>query len=72
MKHSLKCWLWKALWVLSVLALVVAFYEILTQKPILGLAPDLYLWTSLIFGVLAISIKHDCKDCSGCTARPQI
>ncbi|OGG45147.1 hypothetical protein A2673_02070 [Candidatus Kaiserbacteria bacterium RIFCSPHIGHO2_01_FULL_50_13] len=70
MKHTFKCWLWKGLWVLSVVALVVAFYEVLAQTPVLGIAPDLYLWSALIFGVLAISVKLDCRNCAACSVRP--
>ena len=65
-KHTLKCFLWKILWVLGFAALVIAFVEIIMQEPVLGFAPDLYLWTALILGVLAIPIKLDCADCTAC------
>lgn len=67
-KHTLKCWLWKVLWILSLAALIVAIVEIITQTPILGFSPDLYLWTALILGVLAIPVKLDCANCSTCNA----
>lgn len=66
LKHTLKCWLWKLMWLTSVVALGTAFYEVLTQAPVLGLAPDLYLWTALIVGVLAIPVKLDCQNCGAC------
>lgn len=65
-KHLLKCWLWKGLWGVSALCLILAWATVITQSPLFIFAPDLYLWTALVLGVLAISIKQDCANCSVC------
>ena len=68
-KHLIKCWLWKILWGVSVLALLLAWVSVLRGNPVWGLDPLLLLWGSLVLGVLSIPIKLDCHACNVCGVR---
>ncbi len=63
-KHF-KCWLWKILWSFAGLSLVLSWggFE---QGVVATLPVEMWLWNSLVLGVLAISVKLDCHDCSVC------
>ena len=65
-KHLLKCWLWKVLWALSALALIVAWVGVMRRTAVLNVDPLFLLWNALILGVLAIPIKLDCHSCDVC------
>jgi len=67
-KH-LKCLLWKALWGISVLSLIAAWFSL--QDTILGFNAQFWFWNGLLFGVLAIPIKLDCHSCDTCQIGPR-
>jgi hypothetical protein len=66
-KHSLKCMLWKVLWVLSLVSLAIAWVSIMRQAPVLGIDPGLLLWTGVILASLSVPVKLDCTSCGGCS-----
>ncbi len=70
--NCVKCWLWKGLWLVAVVGIILVWVSFMTQKPVLGLAPELLLWTALIAAVLAISVKLDCTSdgCKSCAVPP--
>lgn len=65
-KHLIKCWIWKGLWVLSVVAFVLAWVSVLRKAPIGQFDPLFLFWNALILGVLAVPVKLDCKTCETC------
>ena len=65
-KHLIKCWVWKGLWVLSVVAFVLAWVSVLRKAPIGQFDPLFLFWNALILGVLAVPVKLDCKACETC------
>ncbi|MBI5456154.1 hypothetical protein HY969_00240 [Candidatus Kaiserbacteria bacterium] len=69
-KHLLKCWLWKILWGLSVLAFALAWVSVLRKAPIGQFDPLFLFWNALILGVLAVPIKLDCQTCETCSVAP--
>ena len=66
-KHNIKCWLWKMLWGLGLVSLVLAWFS-LAQGEIAELDTATWFWNALVLGVLSISIKLDCHVCPGCQA----
>lgn len=69
MKHTLKCWLWKGLWLLSVVAAVLAWVGLISRSVILGIEPLAWFWTALVLAVWAIPIKLNCADCGVCSPK---
>ena len=63
-KHF-KCLLWKGLWGLGVIALVLAFFAIQSGK-VWGYDSLHWYAGALILAVLAIPIKLDCRSCTVC------
>ena len=66
MSHSLKCLLWKALWGLGAVSLVLAWLSIYQQALVFGLDPAAWYWNALGLVVLSIPIKLDCSNCGAC------
>jgi len=68
-KHF-KCLLWKALWGLGALSLVLAW---VTGKSgqVFGLDAQHLFWDALIFAALSIPIKLDCHSCDVCGIGPR-
>ena len=64
-KHS-KCLLWKGLWTLALITMILAWISNYTQGAFLGYGALVWFWTALVLGVLAIPIKLDCHDCGVC------
>jgi len=64
-KKHFKCWCWKALWGLGVLSFIFAWVAGM-QGQVLGYPNAVWFWNALVFGVLAIPIKLDCKNCGIC------
>ena len=60
-----KCRLWKALWGLSALSLILAWVAARSGS-VWGYGMEHWFWDALILGVLAIPIKLDCHSCSVC------
>ncbi len=63
-KH-LKCWLWKLLWVLGALSLVLAWVAGVNGQ-VLQLPGIVWFFNALVFGILAVPIKLDCHSCDTC------
>ncbi len=70
MRHSLKCWLWKILWVLGGASFLLGLYGAYRGDFVLALDPLVWYWNALVLVVLAIPIKLDCHDCGACVAKP--
>jgi hypothetical protein len=66
LNHHMKCWIWKKLWALSALAMIVGWVAAIQNSPILGLQGIYWFMTALVLGVLAIPIKLDCTQCGTC------
>jgi len=66
MKRHYKCWLWKILWLLSLVSFVLALVGAYGRQVVLGLEPLAWFWNALVLGVLAMPIKMDCSDCGVC------
>ena len=66
MNHHMKCRIWKKLWLLSLLALIVGWVAVIQNSPILGLQGVYWFLSALTFGVLSIPIKLDCTACGTC------
>ena len=66
MNQHWKCRIWKKLWGLSLLALIVGWVAVLQNGAILGLQGVYWFLTSLSLGLLAIPIKLDCTSCGTC------
>ena len=64
-KKHFKCLLWKLLWALSLISLVLVWVAG-ANNSVLGLPDAVWLWNSLIFGILSIPIKLDCHSCDVC------
>jgi len=60
-----KCLLWKSLWGLGVLSLLVAWLSLITDT-VLGFDAFVWFWNAVIFAALSIPIKLDCQSCSTC------
>jgi len=58
-KKHLKCRLWKVLWGLSFLSLVLAWS---------GFDGQYWMWNALVLAMLAVPIKLDCQSCKVCQA----
>lgn len=54
-------WVSVVLWVLGVVALVLAWVAVSRRGLIFGLEPLAWYWNSLIFGVLSLG-SHQCVD----------
>ena len=65
-KHLIKCWLWKAMWVLAALSFILAWVSVMRRAPIGQFDPLFLLWNALVLGVLSIPIKLDCRKCGTC------
>ena len=65
-KHLIKCWIWKAMWVLAVLSFVLAWVSVMRRAPIGQFDPLFLLWNALVLGVLSIPVKLDCRKCGTC------
>ncbi|MDP3769692.1 MAG: hypothetical protein Q8R40_02005 [bacterium] len=68
-KKHCKCLLWKGLWALGLITLILAWVSNYTQAALLGYGALAWFWTALVLGVLAIPIKLDCHDCSTCSVK---
>ena len=62
----MKCWLWKLLWLLAAVCLVLAWVAVYMKNLVLGLEPLAWYWNALVLGVLAMPIKMDCHGCGTC------
>lgn len=69
-KKHFKCYLWKILWGLGALSLVLAWGSLPTGV-IATLGTAVWFWSALILGVLSITIKMDCDNCDVCKVQPQ-
>jgi len=65
-RRHLKCLLWKGLWLISLVSLVVAWYGVGGNKVVLGLNSLGWFWNAVIFGILAVPVKLDCRACGVC------
>ena len=68
LSHSLKCLLWKVLWGLGALSLVLAWVAVYQRGLVFGLEPLAWYWNALILAALSTPVKMDCKDCGTCNA----
>ena len=66
LKQVHKCWIWKGLWVLSVLAFVLAIVASKNDAAVFGFDAAHWYWNALLFGVLSVPIKLDCQACQVC------
>ena len=66
MKQIHKCWIWKGLWVLAILAFVLALVASKNNAAVFSLDAAHWYWNALILGVLAVPIKLDCQACQVC------
>lgn len=66
MKQHYKCWIWKALWILSLASFVVALVGAYGRQAVFGLEPLAWFWNALVLGVLAVPVKLDCHNCGVC------
>ena len=64
-KQHIKCWLWKVLWALCAISLVLAWMSGINGM-MFNLPAGIWFWTALVLGVLAIPIKLDCHSCNTC------
>ena len=71
LSHSVKCLLWKVLWLAAAVSLALSWYAIWTRGVVLGLDPLAWYWNALVLAVLAIPVKLDCKDCGTCSVGGQ-
>jgi hypothetical protein len=68
-KH-IKCILWKTLWGLAFIALILAWIGARSATgTIFTLDAGLLIYTSMILGILSIPLKLDCADCPTCGKR---
>ncbi len=65
-KKHWKCHIWKVLWGLGFIAMILAWITNFMQSTIIGMGALAWFWNSLVLGVLAISIKLDCHNCDVC------
>lgn len=70
LRHSLKCWLWKILWVLGAASLVLGVWGAYQGVFVLGFDPLVWYWNALILVALSIPVKLDCHDCGVCMSKP--
>jgi len=54
-------WVAVVLWVVSVVALVLAWVAVWQRGLVLGLEPLAWYWNALIFGVLSLG-AHNCTE----------
>ena len=66
MNHSIKCLLWKGLWVLGVVSFGLGIYGAYKGSFVLNLDPLVWYWNALILVALSIPVKLDCHDCGTC------
>ncbi len=64
-KKHMKCLVWKVLWLLGAISLVLAWMAG-PNGAALTLPAPMWFWSALVLGVLAISIKLDCHACGMC------
>ena len=69
MQKHYKCLLWKVLWLLSLISLILAWYTNFSQSSIISFGALAWFWNALIFSVLAIPIKLDCHSCDVCQVK---
>ncbi len=69
MSHSLKCLLWKVLWVSGAVSLVLAWVSIYNQALVIGLDPAAWYWNALVLVALSIPVKMDCTNCGVCSPK---
>lgn len=66
MSKHWKCRIWKALWGLGALSLILAWVSVGIRGTVLGLDPLAWYWNALVLVVLSIPIKLDCHSCEVC------
>lgn len=65
MNKHYKCLLWKGLWGLGALALILSWLAG-EGGHMIGMSTEHLLWDALVLAVLSIPIKLDCHSCGVC------
>jgi len=66
-KGHMKCMLWKGLWLLGTISLLLAWIALYSKTLILGFDPGAWFLSGMTFATLSIPIKLDCTSCDGCS-----